>query len=70
MIKLTYTGNLTSTSNFKIKALLGNYSEPVEVTSIDFNKRTFTWNFRGHLENIESFDDAEFLIENEEEETQ
>jgi hypothetical protein len=63
MIKLTYPRNLTSTTNFKITALLRNYSEPVEVTSIDFSKRTFTWNYRGHMENVESFDDAEFMIE-------
>jgi hypothetical protein len=50
----------------KIKAILRNYSEPVEVTSIDFKNKTFTWDYRGHLENVESFDDAKFLIEENE----
>jgi hypothetical protein len=42
-----------------IKVILRNYSEPVEVTSIDFKTKTLTWDYRGHLENVESFDDVE-----------
>ena len=47
----------------KIFATLRNWVEPVEVTSIDFKKKTFTWDFRGHLENVEDMDDATFHVE-------
>lgn len=46
----------------KILATLRNYVEPVEVTSIDFKTKTFTWNYRGHLENVEDVEDAKFHI--------
>ncbi|UKS25054.1 hypothetical protein LOZ80_26105 [Paenibacillus sp. HWE-109] len=46
-----------------IKAILRNHSDPVDVTSIDFKTGTFTWDYRGHLENVESIDDAEFIVE-------
>jgi hypothetical protein len=49
--------------NFKLKAKLRNYSEPVEITSIDFKKGTFTWDYRGHLENVEDIEDAEIFVE-------
>lgn len=47
----------------KIIANLNHHTVPVEVTSIDFKKKTFTWDYRGHLENIENMDDATFHIE-------
>ncbi|WPQ59922.1 hypothetical protein [Paenibacillus polymyxa] len=42
-----------------LRARLINYSEPVQVTSIDFHKGTFTWDYQGQHETEESLDYVE-----------
>ncbi|MFT9370122.1 hypothetical protein [Paenibacillus polymyxa] len=42
-----------------LKAKLINQSEPVQVTSIDFNKGTFTWDYQGRYGTEESFNYVE-----------